>query len=277
MSSQQERPLPKLAYAMLESVLRRDRSIVAAALILLTALAWAYLLHLNAAMSASAMSAMPGMNMGPASRPIAPPELAYAVVMWAVMMAGMMTPLAAPMILLYARVGRQARTQGAVFAATGWFAAGYFAAWTAFAIIAAFAQSALIQLALLTPAMAIDSDLIVGVLLLLAGIWQWLPLKGTCLAQCQAPLAFLQRVGGFSRSPFGALAQGAKRGFYCVGCCWALMLLLFVGGVMNLLWVAALSIFVLLERLVPEGKFITQGGGLAAIAAGIVFLAKILI
>ena len=220
------------------------------------------------------MPAMRGMNMGPASQPFAPAELAYAVVMWVVMMAGMMTPSAAPMVLLYARVGRQAGAQGVVFAATGWFAAGYLAAWTAFAIIAAFAQSALVQLALLTPAMTIDSNLIVGALLLLAGTWQWLPLKDTCLAQCQAPLAFLQRVGGFSRSPFAALRQGARHGFYCVGCCWALMLLLFVGGVMNLLWVAALSIFVLLERLVPEGKFISRGGGLVAIAAGIMFLAK---
>ena len=96
---------------------------------------------------------------------------------------------------------------------------------------------------LITPAMAIGNNEIVGALLLVAGIWQWLPLKDTCLAQCQAPFAFLQRVGGFSRSPVGAFVQGAKHGFYCVGCCWALMLLLFVGGVMNLLWVAALVDF----------------------------------
>ena len=104
---------------MLESVLKRDRNIVAVALVLLTVLAWAYLLRLNATMSAPAMPTMPGMNMGPAAQPFAPMELAYAVVMWAMMMVGMMTPSAAPMILLYARVGRQARAQGAVFAADG--------------------------------------------------------------------------------------------------------------------------------------------------------------
>jgi predicted metal-binding membrane protein len=277
MSSPQEKLLPDLRFSVLESVLRRDRNIVAVALILLTVLAWAYLLHLNAAISASPMAAMPGMNMGAAPQPLAPSELGYAVVMWAVMMAGMMTPSAAPMILLYARVGRQARAQGAVFAATGWFAAGYLAAWTLFAIVAAVAQAGLMKIVLMTPAMVIDSNLIAGALLLLAGIWQWLPLKDRCLAQCQAPLAFLQRVGGFRRSARAAFAQGAKHGFYCVGCCWALMLLLFVGGVMNLLWVAALSIFILLEKLVPNGKFITRGAGLVAITAGIVFLGKSLI
>ena len=262
---------------MLESILRRDRNIVAVALIVLTALAWTYLLHLNAAMSASETVAMPGMTMGPALQPFAPSELGYAVVMWAVMMAGMMTPSAAPMILLYARVGRQARAQGAVFAATGWFAAGYLAAWSLFAIVAALAQAGLMKIALITPAMVINSNLIAGALLLVAGIWQYLPLKDTCLAQCQAPLAFLQRVGGFRRSPLAAFGQGAKHGSYCIGCCWALMLLLFVGGVMNLLWVAALSIFILLEKLVPKGKLITLGAGLVAIAAGIILLGKGLI
>ena len=278
MSSRPERlpPSPN-ALSVLESVLRRDRNIVAIALVLLTALAWAYLLRLNATMIAPAMPPMPGMNMGPASQPFAPSELAYAVVMWTVMMVGMMTPSAAPMILLYARVGRQARVQGAVFAATGWFAAGYLGTWGAFAVAAALAQAALMKVALITPAMAIGNNLIVGALLLLAGIWQWLPLKDTCLAQCQSPFGFLQRVGGFRHSVAGAFAQGAKHGFYCIGCCWALMLLLFVGGVMNLLWVAALSIFVLLEKLVPNGTLITRGAGLVAIAGGIIFLGKSLI
>ena len=255
---------------MLESVLKRDRNIVAVALILLTVLAWTYLLRLNAAMSA----AMPGMTMAPAPQPFAPSELAYAMAMWAVMMTGMMIPSAAPMILLYARVGRQARAQGAVFAATGWFAAGYLAAWTGFAAVAAVAQAGLMKIALITPAIAINSSVIAGALLLIAGIWQWLPLKETCLSQCQAPLSFLQRVGGFRRSVLGSFGQGAKHGLYCVGCCWALMLLLFVGGAMNLLWVAALSIFALLEKLIRKGTLITRGAGLAAIAAGIIFLAK---
>jgi predicted metal-binding membrane protein len=262
---------------MLETILRRDRNIVALALVLITALAWIYLLRLNATMSAPVMPSMPGMEMGPASQPFAPMELVYAVVMWAVMMVGMMTPSAAPMILLYARVGRQARAQGAVFAATGWFAAGYLAIWIAFALVAAVAQAALTKMMLITPATAIGNIRIAGALLLVAGIWQWLPLKDACLSQCQSPFAFLQRAGGFRRSAMQAFAQGAKHGFYCLGCCWALMLLLFVGGVMNLLWVAGLSIFVLLEKLVSNGRFITRGAGLAAILAGLIFLGKSLI
>jgi predicted metal-binding membrane protein len=262
---------------MLESVLRRDRSIVALALVLLSALAWLYLLRLNATINAPAMPSMPGMDMGPASQPFAPMELGYAVVMWAMMMIGMMTPSAAPMILLYARVGRQARAQGGVFAATGWFAAGYLGVWIAFALVAALAQAALTTVMLITPAVAIGNNRIAGALLLVAGVWQWLPLKDACLSQCQSPFAFLQRAGGFRRSPMQAFAQGAKHGFYCVGCCWTLMLLLFVGGVMNLLWVAGLSIFVLLEKIVPKGKFITRGAGLVAIAAGVIFLGKGLI
>ena len=261
---------------MIESILKRDRNVVAAALLALTALAWAYLVWLNARMSGTTMPAMPAMTMG-SPNPFVPTELGFAIVMWAVMMVGMMTPSAAPMILLYARIGRDARGQGAVFPPSGWFAAGYLAVWTAFAIIAGVAQAGLAQAALITPMMALNNNVVGGVLLLIAGVWQWLPLKDACLAQCQAPFAFLQRAGGFRRDPAGAFEQGAKHGFYCVGCCWALMVLLFVGGVMNLLWVAALSIFVLLEKLVPAGKIITRTAGLVAITAGTIFLARTLI
>jgi len=261
---------------MIESILKRDRNVVAAALLALTALAWAYLVWLNAHMSAAAMPAMPGMNMGPPN-PFAPTEFGFAIVMWAVMMVGMMTPSAAPMILLYARIGRQARGQGAIFPPTGWFAAGYLAVWTAFAIIAGVAQAGLAQVTLVSPMMALNNTIVAGALLLIAGVWQWLPLKDACLAQCQAPFAFLQRAGAFRRDPAGAFKQGAKHGFYCVGCCWALLVLLFVGGVMNLLWVAALSVFVLLEKLVPAGKIITRVTGLVAIITGTIFLARTLI
>jgi predicted metal-binding membrane protein len=268
---------------MIESVLRRDRNVVAAALLTLTGLCWAYLVWLNSGVAPPAMAsmanmpgmtAMPGMNMVPLPSPLSAVELAFTATMWAVMMVGMMTPSAAPMILLYARIGRQARAQGTIFPATSWFAAGYLAVWIAFAIVAAIAQAALAHAALITPMMAVSSSNIAGILLLVAGIWQWVPVKDTCLAQCQAPFAFLQRVGGFKRERAGAFVQGARHGFYCVGCCWALMVLLFVGGVMNLLWVAGLSIFVLVEKLLPAGKIVTRSAGLVAIAAGIIFLGK---
>ena len=180
------------------------------------------------------------------------------------------------MILLYARVGRQARAQGKPFAATGWFAGGYLLAWTGFAALASLAQAALASAALVTPMLALTNNILGGAVLIAAGLYQWSPLKQACLGHCQAPLRFLQRHGGFRRDPAGSLRLGLKHGLYCIGCCWALMALLFVGGVMNLLWIAALSILVLLEKIVPAGLLIPRAVGLVLIAAGAIYLYRTL-
>jgi predicted metal-binding membrane protein len=189
--------------------------------------------------------------------------------MWAVMMVGMMTPSAAPMILIHARVGRQAASEGKPFASTGWFAGGYLLVWSAFALAATVAQWGLESLALLTPMMASASAVLGGVVLVAAGLYQWTPLKDACLSQCQSPLAFIQRAGGFKRDMAGALRLGLRHGAYCVGCCWALMALLFVGGVMNVLWIAAISIFVLLEKIVPAGRLVSRVAGAGFVTAGV--------
>jgi predicted metal-binding membrane protein len=272
--------LTEQAASVVESVLKRDRTIIALALITLTALAWAYLVQLNRTMAPTpampdmpGMANMPGMNMG-AAQPFAPLNLALTFAMWATMMVGMMIPSAAPMILLYARVGRQARAQGKLFAAAGWFAGGYIAAWTAFAAVASLSQAALARAALITPMLVATNNLLIGSLLLVAGLYQWLPVKDACLAQCQAPLAFLQRMGGFKRDIKGSFTLGARHGIYCIGCCWALMALLFVGGVMNLLWIAALSIFVLVEKLGTRGRLFTRTAGLVSIALGSIYVAR---
>jgi predicted metal-binding membrane protein len=259
--------------AALESVLKRDRGMVVVALFALTALCWAYLLWLARSMSTTAlMASMPGMNMGPAIRPWDPADLIFTFLMWTVMMVGMMTPSAAPMILIYARVGRQARAEGRPFAATGWFAGGYLFAWSGFAALASVAQAGLSEAALITPMLAAASNFFAGLLLVAAGVYQFTPLKTSCLTQCQAPLRFLQRQGGFKRDAKGSALLGLKHGLYCVGCCWALMTLLFVGGVMNVLWIAALSILVLLEKVVPAGRLIGRAAGLVLITAGSIFL-----
>src|SRR5262249_16390677 len=156
----------------------------------------------------------------------------------AVMMVGMMTPSVAPLVLLYVRVGRQAERDRKPFAATGWFVTGYILAWTLFALIATAAQWALERAALLTPAMASANRLFGGVVLVAAGAYQWSQLKKACLAHCQSPFVFLQRHGGFRQDVMGSLSLGLRHGIYCVGCCWVLMTLLFVGGVMNLMWIA---------------------------------------
>jgi predicted metal-binding membrane protein len=268
----------------IELVLRRDRAVIVAALVAITGLAWAHVLWLADDM------AMGGMNMTgfrmipagigmmvPASAPWQPIEFIFTFVMWVVMMIGMMTPSAAPMVLLYARVGRQAAMQGKPFANCNWFFGGYLSAWVAFALVATLAQWALQSASLLTPMMESASALFGGALLIAAGLYQWTPLKDACLRQCQAPLQFIQRHGGFRRDAKGSLGLGVRHGAYCVGCCWSLMALLFVGGVMNLLWIAALTIFVLLERVIPAGRVIARAAGVVLIAGGGWLLAAALI
>jgi predicted metal-binding membrane protein len=263
----------------LETVFRRDRAVVVAALAAITALAWAYTIWLAGSMDmggtdmggGAAMPAMSGMGtmLAPALKPWTSSDFAFMFAMWAVMMVGMMTPSAAPMILLYARVGRQAAAQHKPLAATGWFAGGYLLAWTAFSIVATFGQWGLERAALLTPMMASASRVFGGIVLIAAGLYQWTPWKDACLRHCRAPLQFIQQHGGFKHDALGSLAIGFHHGLYCAGCCWALMALLFVGGVMNLLWIAAIAVFVLAEKLVPGGRLLTRLAGAGFVAAGI--------
>jgi predicted metal-binding membrane protein len=259
----------------LEAVLRRDRLVVAGALATIIALAWGYVLWLANDMDMGGMD-MTGFRMIPAGMGIMLPastpwtaiESAYLFAMWAVMMVGMMTPSAAPMILMYARVGRQGKAEGKPFAATGWFAAGYFLAWTGFSLAATFVQWVFERAALLDSRMASASNVLGGIVLIAAGVYQWTPLKDVCLVQCQTPLQFLMRHGGFRRDLQGCLLLGLQHGGYCVGCCWVLMALLFVGGVMNVLWIAILALLILLEKLTPIGRWIARAAGIACVAAG---------
>jgi predicted metal-binding membrane protein len=280
----------------LESLLRRDRVIVAASLAALTVIAWTYTLWLAAAMSGDGMSMsgpgmgadmrmdpameMDGMEMeagaapslgtvlGISPRPWSPVEAGVTLTMWIVMMVGMMLPSATPMILLYARVGRQSRKEGKPFAATGFFAGGYLLAWVGFALAATLGQW-LMEGTLLSPALASASRIFSGAVLIVAGLYQWTPLKDACLSQCQTPIVFLQRHGGFRRDPAGAVGLGLRHGLYCIGCCWALMTLLFVGGIMNVLWIAAIAIFVLAEKVFFPGRLLSRIAGTLLIAAGL--------
>jgi len=269
--------------AAIEAVLRRDRVIVAAAVVVLTALAWAYVWWLAADMDVGGMDMSDfrmipaGMGlMMPATAPWTTTEFAFVFGMWAVMMIGMMTPSVAPMLLIYARVGREAAHQGKPLAASAYFAAGYLLTWIGFALVATSAQWALERAALLTPMMAGASDILGGVVLIAAGLYQWTPLKHACLRQCQAPWWFIQRRGGFRPDARGALALGVRHGSYCIGCCWALMALLFVGGVMNVLWIAAIAILVLAEKVIPAGRVISRTAGAGLFAGGAWLLAQAL-
>lgn len=267
--------------AAIEAVLRRDRAIVAAALVILTVLAWAYVWWLAADMEMGGMD-MSGFRMIPAGMGLMMPanapwtamEFAFVFAMWAVMMIGMMTPSAAPMILIYARVGRQAAQQGRPLAASAYFAAGYLVTWIGFALAASSAQWALERSALLTPTMVGASDFFGGAVLIGAGVYQWTPLKDVCLRQCQAPWLFIARHGGFRPGAMGALALGMRHGAYCIGCCWALMALLFIGGVMNVAWIAAIALLVLAEKVVPAGRVISCTAGAVFLASGAWLIAR---
>lgn len=280
----------------LERLLKRDRVIVAVCLAAMTVLAWLYLLTLARSMGAvplpaddagtmdgmPGMEAMPGMDMaGMAMTPVAAAgwtanDTALVVAMWFVMMVGMMLPSASPMILLYARVGRHATAKGTPIAATGLFCAGYLAIWSLFSLLASLGQWLLERALLLTPMMESASPFLSGVLLVAAGLYQWTPLKGACLGKCRAPAAFLQAAGGFRRDAAGAFLMGMRHGAYCVGCCWPLMLLLFIGGVMNILWIAVIAIFVLAEKLLPGGDRMGRAAGVLLVAAGLWFVGRAL-
>ena len=181
-----------------------------------------------------------------------PTEFAFVFAMWTVMMVSMMTPSAAPMILMYTRVGRQTQARGRPLAATVWFGAGYFLVWIAFALLATLVQWAFDRAELLDFTMASTSTVVGGLLFIAAGSYQWTKLKDACLTQCQKPFAFLMRHGGFRGEAPGSLMLGVRHGAYCVGCCWALMALLLVGGVMNVLWIVPLALLILLEKGAPS-------------------------
>lgn len=254
-----------------EKTLRRDRWVTACAIAVIALLAWAYVILLAQQMSVSAASINNTATMS-----MAMPEPAWRAsrflltfVMWAVMMVAMMLPSAATLILLYARVGRSAAANGEVFAPTFWFAAGYVLAWAGFSVLATLAQFALSQAALITPMAAISQHWVGAAVLLAAGFYQWTPLKQTCLTRCRTPLSFIQAHGGFKGAAGASVGLGLLHGLYCIGCCWMLMALLFVGGVMNILWIAALAILVLLEKLSPAGPWIARIAGAGFIAAAV--------
>ena len=248
--------------AALKHALRHDRWLVLLALLAISALALGYTAWLATGFDMSGM-------MSPEFVPWSARHFAFMLAMWVVMMVGMMTPSVAPMVLLYAGVARQSAVRGTPFAPAGWFAAGYLLAWIAFAALATVAQWWLESLALITPMMAGTGRKVGSVVLILAGIYQWLPVKQACLVECSAPLAFIQRHGGFAASARGSVRLGVLHGLYCIGCCWALMALLFVFGVMNLVWIAGLMVYVLLEKLLPDPRVVSRVAGVAAIAVGI--------
>jgi len=182
-------------------------------------------------------------------------------------MVAMMLPSATPMLLLFARVNRNERARERPYVPTGIFAAGYLAAWGGFSALAAGVQWGLERLDLLSSMMTTTSYWLGGTILIAAGLWQLTPVKGMCLRHCRSPLSFLTqkwRPGGF-----GAFRMGLEHGAFCLGCCWFLMGLLFVGGIMNLFWIAGIAVFVLLEKTIPLGHWFGRVAGVVVAVWGV--------
>ena len=248
--------------------MKRDRIVVIAGLAAITLLSWAYIIHLNKEMA--------GMDMGsemsmPRMRTWRGADLRLTFLMWTVMMAAMMTPTVSLMILTYAAMSRRRDTRRSPTLQTTAFLLGYLLVWLVFSVAATLIQWELHSAALLSPMMVSTSQLLSGLLLVAAGAYQLTPLKQACLSRCRHPLGFL--MSEWRDGATGTLVMGLRHGLYCLGCCWLLMALLFVAGVMNLLWVALLTFCVLLEKTVPAGRWISRVVGLAAAVGGVWILA----
>lgn len=240
----------------LEALLRRDRWLVGGSLAIAVALCWAWLVPMGRDM----YGAMDGAAAWMMTENWDFPHLMLLFAMWVVMMAGMMLPSAAPALLIYAGVIRKSPDGACAPAHAYAFAGGYLVVWTVFSLAATMLQHWLAQTLLLSPMMETDAPWFGGALLIVAGVFQLTPWKRTCLDACRSPAEFLVR--HWRPGVGGGFYLGLANGLYCLGCCWALMMLLFVGGVMNLWCIAALTIFVLLEKVAPLG---VQGGRLSGL------------
>lgn len=245
---------------MARSLTDLSRLITVTALVVMAIVCWFLLVR-----SGAVMATMTGegvlMDLAWAMmRPAATtPYLIATALMWVVMMSAMMTPAVLPVVLVFARLDR-GRMDGALFAT------GYLLVWGIFGLAATLLQWALHRAALLHTHVLSAGPVLTGAILLGAGLYQLTPLKTACLAHCQAPLGFL--LGHWREGPRGAFLMGVHHGSYCTGCCWALMLLMFVGGVMSVAAMAVLSLFILGERLLPPGPWIAKLPGLALMGWG---------
>ena len=254
----------------IEAIIKKDRIIVISGLAGISLLAWAYMVYL--AWGVQNMDIVLEMSK-PQTQSWGPVDFVLTFVMWTVMMTAMMVPAATPMIVMFATINRKRSEQQGSFVSTSVFLVGYMMAWAGYSVLAVLAQWCLHTTALLSPLMTNTSPILGGVLLLTAGIFQFTPLKYACLTRCRSPLGFL--LNEWQEGARGAFMMGLRNGNYCVVCCWALMALMFVAGVMNLLWMALIAAFVLVEKVVPGGQWVSRISGLLLLIWGTWMLAGI--
>lgn len=241
----------------------RDQYLIVSSLAVLVMLAWIYLLKLD-----MNMPDMSGMAMG--MRDWSSTDFIMMLLMWVIMMIAMMVPSAMRTVMIYSRIVSKAQTSGRSIAPTYLFVSGYVCIWSFFSLIATILQWLLERLALVSPMMVSSSAYLGAILLICAGVYQLTPLKDVCLKHCQSPTQFI--TNNFKKGGIGAFQLGLKHGAYCLGCCWALMGLLFIGGVMNLFWILAISLFVLAEKLLPAQIRTARITGILMVLSGGVFL-----
>lgn len=270
--SQQDRGEPQARLPLLDRAIRHDRAIVLGAVATVAVLAGLYTAAgVGMDMSAFDMTQMArgiGTPMAMGTAPAwSPPRAILIFLMWWVMMIAMMTPSAAPTLLLFSALKRASGGAALALAHSGLFLAGYLLCWALFSVAATALQWLLQSAGLIAAAMmTIDSGAMAGAVLVAAGLYQFTPLKTACLRHCRSPAQFLteHRRGGAS----GAMQMGMHHGIYCVGCCWALMALLFVGGIMNLYWIAGIAALVAIEKTAPFGRLTGRVVGVALIGLG---------
>jgi predicted metal-binding membrane protein len=242
----------------------RQRAVTGLGLSFITTISWIYVWRL-----AHDPLAMCMVNM----KPWTWPDLIALFAMWTVMMVAMMIPSASPMILAFAEVNRSRPKPSLPYVPTIVFVLGYVAVWCSFSVLATVAQEVLHSATLVSSMGVSISGILGGVLLASAGIFQWTPFKNACLLRCRSPLGFF--LTEWREGARGALYMGLRHGTYCVGCCWLLMALLFVVGVMNLWWVAAIAAFVLIEKITAAGPSIARATGVLLILWGGWLLARV--
>jgi predicted metal-binding membrane protein len=245
----------------------RHRTIAAAGVILVTLLCWAWI----APMARDMYGSMSGPSAWMMTHEWTPRMLMLLWAMWAVMMGAMMLPSALPLVMMYAGFSRRREGRDDQLGVAA-IIVGYLVVWAMFSVAATAAQRVLSHWVVLTPMMEMSSNAAIGATLLLAGAYQLTPWKGLCLDHCRSPLSFIMQ--RWRNGTAGALRMGLEHGVYCLGCCWALMLLLFAGGVMNLTVIVGLTLFVLLEKVAPFGVQISRALGVALLAVGTWFFVR---
>ena len=247
----------------IENLVKRDRWFVLSGLAGVGLLSWFYLARMAQEMGGSASTCLMPMTASWTAG-----DFFTTFLMWTIMMVAMMIPSAAPMVLTFAAVNRKRSDADTAFVPTWIFVAGYLSVWTGFSLLATCLQWGLHAASLLAPMTLTVGPLLGGGLLMSAGIYQWTPLKKSCLTRCVAPLDFL--LTEWREGTNGAWVMGLRHGMFCTGCCAMIMVLLFVAGVMNLLWVAVLAMVVLIEKIIPTNRFASGGLGILLVSSGVV-------